>query len=208
MVGAKDVSTPLFTSTSIKLVGGTASFDSTEFRGVIGSLQYLSLTRPDISFVVNKLSQFMHKSTITHWTAAKMLLRYLEQTIFHDIQLKKDTHWHLMAYSNADWAVNVDDRSSTSAYISFFGTNPISWSSKKQMVVALSSTKAECRSLANTTSETMWLLGLLNELGFSLKDPPSMLCDNLGATHLSFNPVYHSRIKHIQIDLHFVRDLV
>ena len=192
MVGAKDVSTPLSTSTSLQLVDGTASFDSTEFRRVLGSLQYLSLTRPDISFAVNKLSQFMHKPTTTHWTAVKRLLRYLKQTIFHGIQLQKDTPWHLTTYSDADWAGNVDDRTSTSAYISFLGHNPISWSSKKQRAVARSSTEAEYRSLANAASETMWLLSLLNELGFPLKAPPSLLCDNLGATHLSFNPVYHS----------------
>ncbi|KAF5461735.1 hypothetical protein F2P56_017810 [Juglans regia] len=131
MVGAKDISTPLSTSTSLKLVDGTTSVDSTEFRRVIGSLQYLSLTRPDISFAVNKLSQFMHKPTITHWTTIKRLLRYLKQTIFHVIQLQKDTTWHLTTYSDADWARNVDDRTSTSAYISFLGHNPISWSSKK-----------------------------------------------------------------------------
>ncbi|GFY87730.1 hypothetical protein Acr_05g0013690 [Actinidia rufa] len=84
MSGAKDVSTPLSTSQSLKLLDGTTNVDSTEFRRIIGSLQYLSLTRPDISFAVNKLSQFMHKPTTTHFTATKRLLRYLKQTIFHD----------------------------------------------------------------------------------------------------------------------------
>ena len=103
--------------------------------------------------------------------------------------------------------VHIDDRTSTSAYITFLGSNPISWSSKKQRVVARSTTKAEYRALANGASETLWLLALLHELGFPLKVPP-LLCDNLGATHLSFNPVHHSTMKHIQIDLHFVRNQV
>lgn len=208
MTGAKDVSTPLSTSTPLKLADGTAAFDSTEFRRVLGSLQYLSLTRPDISFAVNKLSQFMHKPTHSHWTAVKRLLRYLKHTIFHGIHIKKNTPWTLNTYSDADWAGNVDDRTSTSAYISFLGQTPISWSSKKQKAVARSSTEAEYRSLANAASESVWIANLLTELGYPLKAPPSLLCDNLGATHLSYNPVDHSRMKHIQIDLHFVRDLV
>ena len=89
MIGAKDVLTPLSTTTSLKLVDGTSSTNSTEFRSVIGALQYLSLTRPDISFSVNKLSQFMHKPTVIHWTAAKRLLRYLKHTIFHVLHIRK-----------------------------------------------------------------------------------------------------------------------
>ena len=97
---------------------------------------------------------------------------------------------------------------STSAYISFLGSNPISWISKQQRVVARSTTKAEYRALANAASETMWLSTLLKELAFPVIESPQLLCDNLGATHLSLNPINHSRMKHIQINLHFVRDLV
>ena len=102
----------------------------------------------------------------------------------------------------------MDNRTSTSAYISFLGSNPISQSLKKQRVVARSSTEAEYQALAATASETMWLSTLFKELAFPVKESPQLLCDNLGATHLSFNPINHSRMKHIQIDLHFVRDLV
>jgi hypothetical protein len=208
MSGAKDVSTPLSTTQSLHLVDGMAAVDSSEFRRIMGSLQYLSLTRPDISFAVNKLSQFMHKPTTNHWTATKRLLRYLKQTIFYGIQIHKAGTPVLRTHSDADWAGNVDDRTSTSAYISFLGSNPISWSSKKQRAVARSTTEAEYRALANAASETMWLSTLFKELAFPLKESPLLLCDNLGATHLSFNPVNHSRMKHIQIDLHFVRDFV
>ena len=131
MSGAKDISTPMSTSQTLQLIDGTAAVDSTEFRRVIGSLQYLSLTRPDISFAVNKLSQFMHKPSTSHWTATKRLLRYLKQTIFYGIQINRAGSSVLHTYSDADWAGNVDDRTSTSAYISFLGPNPISWTSKK-----------------------------------------------------------------------------
>ena len=182
--------------------------DNSEFHRIISCLQYLSLTRPDISFAVNKLSQFMHKPTTNHWTATKRLLRYLKQTIFHGIQIHKIGLPILRTYSDADWAGNVDDRTSTSTYISFLGYNPISWSSKKQRVIARSTTEAEYQALANAASETMWLSTLLKELAFPVTKSPQLLCDNLRATHLSFNPVNHSRMKHIQIDPHFMRDLV
>jgi hypothetical protein len=208
MSGAKDVSTPLSTTQSLQLIDVTATVDSSEFCRILGSLQYLSLIRPDISFAVNKLSQFMHKPTSNHWTATKRLLRYLKQTIFHGIQITNTGPPVLKTYSDADWAGNIDDHTSTFAYISFLGSNPISWSSKKQRAVARSTTEVEYRALANAASETMWLSTLFKELKFPVKESPQLLCDNLGATHLSFNPVNHSRMKHIQIDLHFVRDLV
>ena len=101
MHGAKAVVTPLSTTTVLKLLDGTSSVDSTEYRSIIGALQYLSLTRPDISFAVNKLSQFMHKPTATHLTAAKRLLRYLKHTIFHGIHIRRDIVPKFITYSDA-----------------------------------------------------------------------------------------------------------
>ena len=175
---------------------------------MIGALQYLSLTRPDISFAVNKLSQFMHCLTQTHWTATKRLLRYLKKTIFHGINIKETSSPTLTCFLDVDWASSLDDRKSTSAYVLFLGHTPISWSSKKQRAIARSSTEAEYRALATVVAESMWLLSLFQEMKFTLPRPPLLLCDNLSATQLSFNPVQHSRMKHIQIDIHFVQDLV
>jgi hypothetical protein len=154
MDGAKDVTTPLFTSVSLKLADSSSSVDSTEYRRVIGALQYLSLTRPDISFAVNKLSQFMHSPTQTHWTATKRLLRYLKNTIFHGINIRKTSSPTLTCFSDADWAGSLDDRKSTSAYLLFLGHTPISWSSKKQRAIARSSTEAEYRALATAAAES------------------------------------------------------
>lgn len=124
MDGAKDVSTPLSTNIVLRLSDGTSLVDSTFYRQIIGSLQYLSLTRTDINFAVNKLSQFMRKPTATHWSATKRLLRYLKNTIFHGLLLCKDSSPTVSAFTDADWAGNIDDHSSTSAYVIFFVTIP------------------------------------------------------------------------------------
>lgn len=208
LAGAKEVTTPLSTSQPLCLNDGSPLSDATQYRQVIGRLQYLALTRPDISFTVNKLAQFMHQPTETHWSTVKRLLRYLKHTIHHGLFLKHNQPLHLSAFSDADWAGNKDDRTSTTAYIIYLGGNAISWCSRKQKSVARSSTEAEYRALASTAAEVLWLKNLLGELGVSLPRCPTIYCDNIGATYLSVNPVFHSKMKHIAIDNHFVRDHV
>ena len=167
MVGAKDVSTPFSTSQSLQLQDGTTPTDCSQFRSIIGSLQYLSFTCPNICYAVNKLSQFMHKPSQNHWTATKHLLRYLKKTIFHGIQISKTGAPSLNTFSDADWARNLDDRSSTSAYICFHGDTPISRKSNNQRAIARSSIEVEYRALANAASETRWLQILFTKLGLS-----------------------------------------
>jgi len=133
----------------------------------------------------------MHQPTVTHWSAAKRLLHYLKKTIFLSIHINRQSSFDVTTFADANWAGNYDDRTSTSAYITFLGINPISWSSKKQRAVVRSLTEAEYHSLAIATSETVWLLSLFKELCLPIPSPPRLLCDNLGATHLSFNPVQH-----------------
>ena len=143
MSGAKPVATPLVTDGNLTLHSGTALTNCTEYRTLVGNLQYLCLTRLDISYAINKLSQFMHCPTFEHWNAAKRLLRYLCGTLTHGLFLHKATTLSLHAFSDADWVGNKDDYTFTSAYIVYLGCHPISWSSKKQRTVARSSTEAE-----------------------------------------------------------------
>jgi hypothetical protein len=150
----------------------------------------------------------MQHPSSTHVTTLKRLLRYLKATIFHGLHLKKSSSHTLYAFSDADWAGNRDDYTSTSAHITFYGGNPISWKSFKQKAVARSSTEAEYRALASASAEVLWLSSLLSELHINLPTIPTIYCDNLGATYLTVNPVFHSRMKHIAIDIHFVRDHV
>nr|BAM42649.1 Polyprotein [Arabidopsis thaliana] len=208
MLTAKPVATPMATSPKLTLHSGTKLPDPTEYRGIVGSLQYLAFTRPDLSYAVNRLSQYMHMPTDDNWNALKRVLRYLAGTPDHGIFLKKGNTLSLHAYSDADWAGDTDDYVSTNGYIVYLGHHPISWSSKKQKGVVRSSTEAEYRSVANTSSELQWICSLLTELGIQLSHPPVIYCDNVGATYLCANPVFHSRMKHIALDYHFIRNQV
>ncbi|GKV48156.1 hypothetical protein SLEP1_g54984 [Rubroshorea leprosula] len=182
--------------------------DSHQWWSVPVTASYLAMTRPDLSFAVNRLSQFMHQPTTVHWQAAKRVLRYLRGTCFHGLLLRPQPSLSLHAFSDADWAGDRSSFVSTTGYLVFLGSNPISWRAAKQKAVARSSTEAEYRALAATASEVIWISHLLSELGVSPPASPAIFCDNVGATYLSLNPVMHSRMKHIAIDLHFVRDLV
>ncbi|CAA7058112.1 unnamed protein product [Microthlaspi erraticum] len=208
MTDCKPIATPMCPNTPLTLFSGTPLDDLTEFRMVVGSLQYLSLTRPDISFSVNKMSQFMHRPTHDHWQAVKRILRYRAGTMRRGIFLAAANRPILHAFTDADWGGNKDDYISTRAYIVYLGAHPVVWSSKKQTGVSQSSTEAEYRSLANTTSEVCWTLSLLQELGISLPTTPVIYCDNIGATYLAANPVFHSHMKHLALDNHFVRQFV
>jgi histone deacetylase 1/2 len=210
MTQCKPVSSPLSTSEKLSLYEGTAlgPKDATNYRSVVGALQYLTLTRPDISFAVNKVCQFLHAPTTVHWAAVKRILRYLKQSTKLGVKISKSSSLRVSAFSDADWAGCLDDRRSTGGFAVFLGTNLVSWSSRKQATVSRSSTEAEYKALANATAEVMWIQTLLMELGVRAPRAAKLWCDNLGAKYLSANPVFHARTKHIEVDYHFVRERV
>lgn len=175
---------------------------------MVGALQYLTLTRPDLSFIVNKVCQFLHAPTMVHWSAVKRILRYVRGTCDLSLKIRKSKSMVVSAFSDADWAGCVDDRRSTGGFAVFLGNNLISWCARKQAMVSRSSTEAEYKALANATVEMMWVHKLLTELRVHHPPATRLWCDNLRAKYLSANPTFHARTKHIEIDFYFVRERV
>ncbi|CAL9009705.1 unnamed protein product [Prunus brigantina] len=176
------------------------------YRSIVGALQYLTITRPDLSYAVNQVCQFMHSPKTPHWLAVKRILRYLKSSYDCGI-VYKPGNLQVSAFSNADYAGDPDSRHSTGGYCVYVGSNLVSWSSKKQKTVSRSSTEAEYRQLAYTAAELSWLRSLFRDLQLPLSRP-TIWCDNISSIALASNPVFHSRTKHLEVDYHYVREKV
>ncbi|KAL5569887.1 hypothetical protein UlMin_026462 [Ulmus minor] len=208
MQDCKPAKTPGVVGKSLSQYDGDLFKDPTKYRSVVGALQYVTLTRPDISFAVNKACQFMQSPTSAHWLAVKRILRYLRGTMQDGIKLQASDHLQIQAYTDADYASTPDDRRSSSGYCLYMGENLVSWSATKQKVVSRSSAESEYRGLAIATAEIVWTLFLLQELCVPQQQTPILWYDNVSASYMASNPVFHARSKHIEIDLHFVRDQI
>ena len=142
------------------------------------------------------------------WTNVKHLLRYLKHTISDGLFYSCNSDISLELFSDSDWASCSTDRRSTSGYLIYLGKNLISWRCQKQRTVARSSTEAEYKAVADATAEFIWIKSLLQELRIPLQRSHILWCDNIGATYLAANPVFHAQTKHIEIGYHFVREQV
>ncbi|XP_058986346.1 uncharacterized protein LOC131806348 [Musca domestica] len=208
MENCRPVSVPLTPGFQSNCEGECRKIDPTEYQSLIGSLLYLALTtRPDILHSVTKLSQRNADPHLEHWTAAKHILRYLKGT--KDMKLHFSCgNGKLIGYADADWGGCTTDRKSYSGSVFFIGNCVISWESKKQDIVALSSTEAEYVSTSNASKEAVYLSRLLHELGFLQENCVPINVDNQGALQLAYNPVHHKRTKHVDIKYHHIRDLI
>lgn len=194
-------------STKLDHLSGDLLPDPSLYRSMVGALQYLTWTRPDIAHAVNQACQHMHSPQTPHLIAAKRIFRYLKGTPDLGITFTKGPI-HLTVFTDADWAGCPIHRRSTSGHCIFLGPNLISWRSKKQSSVSRSSTEAEYHALAQSVAEVLWLCFLLRDLHVYLPHAPLLYCDNVSAIALATNPILHNRTKHIDVDFHFIREPV
>ncbi|GJU30973.1 ribonuclease H-like domain-containing protein [Tanacetum coccineum] len=207
MVNCNPSRTPVDTESKLG-PDGVPVQDPTMYRSLAGGLQYLTFTRPDLSYAVQQICLYMHDPREPHLAALKRILRYVQGTLDLGLHLYASSTTSLVGYTDADWAGCPSTRRSTSGYCVFLGDNLLSWSAKRQHTLSRSSAKAEYRGVANVVAETAWLCNLLRELHSPLSTATLVYCDNASVVYISANPAQHQRTKHIEIDIHFVRDMV
>ncbi|GAV63635.1 hypothetical protein CFOL_v3_07153, partial [Cephalotus follicularis] len=208
MLGSKPVDTSMDPNVKLTVEDGEPLNDPEKYRRLVGKLNYLTVTRPDIAFPVSVVSQFLATPKITHRNAVIRILRYLKGNPVRGLAYRDYGHRRVEGFSDADWAGSPVDRRSITRYCVFVGGNLVSGKSKKQSVVARSSAESKYRAMAHTTCELMWVKQLLTEMGFVDSSPMQLWCDNQAAIHNASNPVFHERTKHIEVDCHFVREKI
>ncbi|GJT21593.1 retrovirus-related pol polyprotein from transposon TNT 1-94 [Tanacetum coccineum] len=201
------IDTPMAERPDLDEDKGGKLIDPTRFRGMVGSLMYLSASRPDIVFAVCMCARYQAKPTEMHLTAIKRIFRYLKGTINMGLWYPKDSGFELKAFADADYAGCHDTRRSTSGSAQFLGHRLVSWSSKKQKSTAISTTEAEYIALSGCCAQILWMRSQLRDYGFAFNKIP-MYCDNQSAIALCCNSVQHSRSKHIDIRHHFIKEQV
>ena len=200
--------TPMAINLKLTSNDGAPKFDASIYRSVVGSLIYLTNTRPDIVHAVSVVSRFMSDPSNHHFAAVKRILRYIQGTKGYGIRYTQEKEAQLVGYTDSDWAGAIDDRKSTSGHVFFLGSKVISWSSKKQSTVALSTAEAEYISATSAACEAVWIRRILADLHQEQNTPTNLYCDNMSTIAMTKNPVFHSRSKHIELRHHFIRKLV
>ncbi len=205
MDNAKPMATPMSTSEALDKDEKGKSIDVTKYRGMIGSLLYLTASRPDIMFSVCMCARFQACPKESHLKCVKRIMRYLIGTINLGLWYPRDSPMTLVGYSDSDFAGCRLDRKSTSGTCHLFGSSLVSWFSRKQVSVALSTTEAEYVAAGSCCAQILWMRQQLQDYGLKLDHIP-LRCDNTSAINLTKNPILHSRTKHIEIRHHFLRD--
>ena len=202
------VNNPMVPGTKLSSQEKGEEIDSTEYKQLIGSLIYITTTRPDIMYAVSFLSRFMATPKEGHLLAAKRILRYLKGTMNFGIFYKRSSDNTLKGYTDSDFAGDLDGGKSTSGYVFMMGDGAVAWSSKKQPIVTLSTTEAEYVAATACACQSIWMREVLNSIEEDLCKCVTVFCDNSSSIKLSKNPVFHGRTKHINVKFHFIRDLI
>jgi hypothetical protein len=208
MQECKAAITPTVMGLKLSREDSSKDFDPSLYKSIVGSLMYLTATRPDIMYAVSLISRFMERPKEAHWQAAKRILRYVKGTKMFGILYNVSEHSDLVGYTDSDWAGSVDDRKSTSGYVFHMGSGAISWASKKQSIVALSTAEAEYVAATAAACQAVWMRRMLRSLGQEQAKATVIFCDNSSAIALSKNSVFHKRTKHIDTRFHYIRELV
>ena len=184
-------------------------FNQELYQSAIGSLLYLSTrTRPDIAYAVSNVTRFCSKPTMEHWKSIKHIMRYLNDTRICGLLYDKEKVTDFIGYSDADWAGDFDDCRSTSGYLFELSGAAVSWRSKKQSCVALSTAEAEYMALASAAQEAVWMQRLQNDVNEASVKSTLIYEDNQSTICMAKNPQYHGRAKHIDIKFHYIREHV
>jgi hypothetical protein len=205
MKDAKPAKTPMGTNGHVDLNKGGKSVDQKAYRSMIGSLLYLCASRPYIMLSVCMCAAYQSNPKECHLVADKRILRYLVATPCFGIWYPKGSTFDLIGYADSDYAGCKVYRKSTSGTCQFLGRSLVSWSSKKQTSVALSTAEAKYVAAGQCCAQLLWMRQTLRDFGYNLSNVP-LLCDNESAIRLADNPIKHSRTEHIDIQHHFLRD--
>ncbi|KAM1346354.1 hypothetical protein ACFX13_036411 [Malus domestica] len=206
MSACQPVATPLEEGLKLSVDPNQVPIDKGRYQRLVGRLMYLAHTRPDLAYALSVVSQYMHDPGEQHMNAVTRILRYLKGSPGKGILFKRNNHFSVEGYTDADWAGSIDDRRSTSDYFTFVGGNLVTWRSKKQNVVAHSSAEAEYKGMALGICEILWLKLLLSDLGIQHDQPMKLFCDNKAARDIAHNPVQHDRTKHVEVDRFFIKE--
>ena len=204
---SSSVRTPMSPNVKVTVDLLGKSVDPSLYRSMIGSLLYLTASRPDISYSVGVCARYQANPKVSHMTALKRIIKYVKTIAEFDVWYSKDTSDVLVGYSDTDWAGNADDRKSTSGGCFYVGNNLVSWMSKKHNSISLSTAEAKYIVASSCCTELLWMQKLLLDYGIC-QEHLTIYCDNTSAINISKNPVQHSRTKHIEIRHHFIRELV
>ncbi|GLT43009.1 hypothetical protein SLA2020_169860 [Shorea laevis] len=200
------ISTPTVPGTKFISEDGAAKIEPSLYRSMIGSLLYLSATRPDIMYSVSVLSRFMQSPSEIHLKGAKRILRYVKGTIDFGVMYSRSDEIKLLGFTDSDWAGSEDDMKSTSGCCFSIGSGMISWCSRKQDTVAQSTAESEYIAAADAANQAIWIRKVMRDLKHAQKEPAVILCDNKFTIAIVKNPVFHRRTRHIKVKYHSIRE--